>query len=193
MRRLLVAVLFGLAVLLPASSAHAASSGVRPAATGWYADGTIRPVGNGHLCLTRTDPTHDKDPMHVYDCVPRDPFQYFYLTRTGSLGQMAAGTDYVVGQEGLFDTVVRTFDYQFEYRKGLNWLIRFTPYENGWLLDTVVWRICPKWPFICRVERYVTVPSYIKRGVIPLWLPPKASGGRVQQEYILPTWHEQQP
>jgi hypothetical protein len=147
----------------------------------WQAHGTIRPVGNGHYCLTWLHPQHDGDAVFVLPCVTGDAQQQWYMYRTAGVGQIntLAVPSYVIGQNGRTDRNVRLFDYDTDMTKGPVMFVHFNLYENGWLINI----------FIGKSPLFATVPSHLQAGktYIPTWSAGSSSNKKTQ-EWLTPKW-----
>jgi hypothetical protein len=190
MKRVIIAVLSA-ALLLTALGMSAASASTAkplpvgpPPGTAYTYDGQIRPADNPHWCLTRVLHPTENTQLFMLPCGPKTfaPQHWFAwrVPQTGGIN-ITGSPDWQVAKWGNNSGVRLTTSTN---ARKYTWLIGFTPYAKGWLVD--VKRGRGLW--------FMTVPSHLKRGKVmsAVWKT-GSSSTRKSQEWLLGPWKHLAP
>jgi hypothetical protein len=152
-----------------------------PPGTVYTTNGQIRPADNPHWCLTRIVHPTQNTQLFVLPCGPKTfAPQHWFAWDDRHLGtggiNIAGSPDWAVAKWGNNSKVLLTTSTDV---KKYTWLIGFTPYAKGWLVD--VKRGRGLW--------FMTVPSHLVRGKRygAVWKA-GSSSTRKSQEWLFPPW-----
>jgi hypothetical protein len=188
-----IAAAFAAVASLTAASAGASTvpAPQSAAAKAYYAQGEIHPTDNPHYCLTRSFTPKDNEPTLWLPCFKVKNYapQTWYLYKVLGVGQIeVTGTDETaLGQLGKSYRAVTIFIPEHALGE-YNSTVQFINYEKGTTVNLFVGKK--------KVPYFLSAPVHMKAKKAVSNKPYYADwekgqpSSKVNQEFILPVWHE---